>query len=64
MRQCHAGLAAVWKASEEGETVGPLPGLLVASLLPITLILDDVSDDRRELTKMVFHRTAGLATGG
>jgi SAM-dependent methyltransferase len=51
------------KAYQEGETMAPLPGLLVASLLPITRILDEVSDDSSELTKMVFHRKPGSATG-
>ena len=45
-----------YPVAAEGETMRLLPRLLVASLLPITRILDDVAGDSRELTKMVFHR--------
>jgi ubiquinone/menaquinone biosynthesis C-methylase UbiE len=44
------------KEHKEGEYIGLIPQILVASFLPITRILDGLFVEKQELTKMVFHR--------
>jgi len=46
------------KRHKEGEPIGIIPQILIASLLPVSRILDDVFAEKKGLTKMVFHRRA------
>jgi hypothetical protein len=46
------------KRHKEGEPIGIIPQILIASLLPVSRILDDVFVEKKGLTKMVFNREA------
>jgi SAM-dependent methyltransferase len=46
----------VSKKHQEGEPIGIIPRTIMASLLPVTRLLDDLFTEKRGLARMVFKR--------